>query len=64
MPIVPPRRPDVVRLWSDVVADAEAAQPESTPTDRRVPDAYEFSHGVRKRQGTGPYAEGERPDRN
>ena len=64
MPIVPPRRPDVTRLFSEVVAEAEAAYPEEVPRDRRIHDAYRFSHGVNKRQGTGPYDDGERPDRN
>ena len=63
MPIVAPRKPDSVRTWADLCNEAIASKPGETPLDRRV-DAYEFSKGVKKKGGTGPYDAGQRPDRN
>lgn len=62
MAVVPQRNPDRTFTWADVVAEAEATR-ETPLVDRRF-DAYEFSQGVRKKQGTGPYDAGQRPDRN
>ena len=63
MPVTPPRRPDTVRLWSDVVEEARTltADPQAIE-DRRV-FGYVFSNGVKKRAGQGPYTDGN-PERN
>lgn len=63
MAVVPPRKPTVRRLWSEVVNEAVTKQPGGAkPLDRNV-DSYEFSQGVKKKAGNGPYTSGN-PNRN